>query len=139
MVEIAISFAAVGERPKLVILRAPTSSLDAGRTAQLRAYIRRFTSEGGSVLLISHILGEILSTCDRIVVMKDGGVVADRAASRFDTRSLMEAMGSVVREQGWARRAVEKAGEPVLAMPPRGGHGLAFKIRRGSCRGNVSQ
>ena len=135
MVEIAISFAGVKERPKLVILDEPTSSLDAGLAAQLMAYIRRFTAEGGSVLLISHILGEILSTCDRIVVMKDGRVVADRAASEFDTRSLVEAMGSVVREQGWARRAVEKAGEPVLSMPPHGGQGLAFKAYRGEIIG----
>src|SRR5690606_1881752 len=94
MVEIAISFAGVRERPTLVILDEPTSSLDAGLAAQLMAYVRRFVAEGGSVLLISHILGEILSTCDRIVVMKDGRVVADRAASEFDTRSLVEAMGS---------------------------------------------
>jgi len=72
MVEIAISFAGLRDKPKLVILDEPTSSLDAGLAAQLMAYIRRFVGEGGSVLLISHILGEILSTSDRIVVMKDG-------------------------------------------------------------------
>tara|TARA_R110002020_G_scaffold236361_3_gene448691 strand:- start:147 stop:1610 length:1464 start_codon:yes stop_codon:yes gene_type:complete len=118
MVEIAISFAAVDERPKLVILDEPTSSLDAGLAAQLMAYVRRFVERGGSVLLISHILGEILSTSDRIVVMKDGKVVADRPASEFDTRRLVETMGSVVREQGWQRSARTKTGTPVLSVPP---------------------
>jgi len=117
MVEIAISFAAVAERPKLVILDEPTSSLDAGLAAQLMAYVRRFIEAGGSVLLISHILGEILSTSDRIVVMKDGKVVADRSAADFDTRRLVEAMGSVVREQSGRQPAKDRASQPVLSMP----------------------
>lgn len=135
MVEIAISFAGIDKRPKLVILDEPTSSLDAGLAAQLMAYIRKFVGEGGSVLLISHILGEILSTSDRIVVMKDGRVVADRAASEFSTRSLVEAMGNVVREQEFSRTAAVRAGDPVLSMPPRRGHGLAFQAWRGEMIG----
>jgi len=135
MVEIAISFAGIDKRPKLVILDEPTSSLDAGLAAQLMAYIRKFVGEGGSVLLISHILGEILSTSDRIVVMKDGRVVADRAASEFSTRSLVEAMGNVVREQEFSRSVAARAGDAVLSMPPRRGHGLAFQAWRGEMIG----
>ncbi len=135
MVEIAISFAGIERRPRLVILDEPTSSLDAGLAAQLMAYIRKFVAEGGSVLLISHILGEILSTSDRIVVMKDGRVVADRPASDFNTRSLVEAMGNVVREQAFSRAATVKTGAPVLSMPPRRGHGLPFEAYRGEMIG----
>jgi ribose transport system ATP-binding protein len=135
MVEIAISFAGISKKPKLVILDEPTSSLDAGLAAQLMAYIRRFVAEGGSVLLISHILGEILSTSDRIVVMKDGRVVADRIAAEFSTRSLVEAMGNVVREQEFSRAAVPKTGTPVLSMPQRRGHGLAFEAYPGEMIG----
>lgn len=116
MVEIAISFAAVAERPSLVILDEPTSSLDAGLAAHLMAFVRKFVEAGGSVLLISHILGEILSTSDRIVVMKDGKVVADQPAAEFDTRRLVEAMGSVVREQSWQRSAKDRGSHPVLSM-----------------------
>jgi ribose transport system ATP-binding protein len=135
MVEIAISFGGLGNRPKLVILDEPTSSLDAGLAAQLMAYIRTFVAQGGSVLLISHILGEILSTSDRILVMKDGRVVADRAAKEFNTRSLVEAMGSVVREREWTRAATARAGAPLLSMPPRRGHGLPFEAYRGEMIG----
>jgi ribose transport system ATP-binding protein len=135
MVEIAISFAGLGTKPKLVILDEPTSSLDAGLAAQLMAYIRRFVAEGGSVLLISHILGEILSTSNRIVVMKDGRVVADRPASEFNTRSLVEAMGNVVREREWNRASAARIGAPVLSMPPRRGHGLPFEAYRGEMIG----
>uniref|UniRef100_UPI0031019770 sugar ABC transporter ATP-binding protein n=1 Tax=Neorhizobium sp. EC2-8 TaxID=3129230 RepID=UPI0031019770 len=135
MVEIAISFAGIHEKPKLVVLDEPTSSLDAGLAAQLMAYIRRFVGDGGSVLLISHILREILSTSDRIVVMKDGRVVVDRAASEFSTRGLVEAMGSVVRENEWQRTAVKRDRAPVLSLPPRRGHGLAFDAHHGEMVG----
>jgi ribose transport system ATP-binding protein len=135
MVEIAISFAGTDKKPKLVILDEPTSSLDAGLAAQLMSYIRRFVTEGGSVLLISHILGEILSTSSRIVVMKDGRVVADRAAGEFNTHSLVEAMGNVVREQEFSRKTTRKTGTPALSMPPRRGHGLAFEAHRGELIG----
>jgi ribose transport system ATP-binding protein len=135
MVEIAISFAGIEAGPKLVILDEPTSSLDAGLAAQLMAFIRKFVGQGGSVLLISHILGEILSTSDRIVVMKDGRVVADRGAKDFTTRSLVEAMGNVVREQEFSRASAARAGQPILAMPPGRGHGLAFEAFRGEMIG----
>lgn len=117
MVEIAINFAAVSAAPKLVILDEPTSSLDAALAGQLMAYVRRFVGSGGSVLLISHILGEILSTSDRIVVMKDGKVVADRAAREFDTRRLVETMGSVVRERAERRVFGRERRTPILSVP----------------------
>ncbi|MBV2143635.1 sugar ABC transporter ATP-binding protein [Falsochrobactrum sp. TDYN1] len=116
MVEIAINFTAPRNAPKLVILDEPTSSLDAGIAAQLMAYVRRFVATGGAVILISHMLGEILSTSDRIVVMKDGKVVANRPAEEFTNRSLVEAMGSVEREKAARRPAsTEAKGSPVLA------------------------
>ncbi len=135
MVEIAISFAGFVVPPKLVILDEPTSSLDAGLAAQMMAYIRRFVADGGAVLLISHILGEILSTADRIVVMKDGRVVADRLASEMNARSLVEAMGNVVREQEYQRSGIARSSSPVLSMPPRRGRGLAFEAYRGEIVG----
>lgn len=135
MVEIAISFAGFGAPPKLVILDEPTSSLDAGLATQMMAYIRRFVADGGAVLLISHILGEILATADRIVVMKDGRVVADRLALELNTRSLVEAMGNVMREQEYRRSGAARSGAPVLSMPPRRGRGLAFEAYRGEIVG----
>jgi ribose transport system ATP-binding protein len=135
MVEIAINFAGVENKPKLVILDEPTSSLDAGLAEQLMDYVRRFVRSGGSVLLISHILGEILSTATRIVVMKDGKVVADRPAPEFSTRSLVETMGSVVKESGWERSQIQRTRQPVLSMPARKGEGHTFEAYRGEIIG----
>ncbi len=98
MVEIARAFSATETPVRLVVLDEPTSSLDGVLAGQLLAFVRNFVAEGGAVILISHLLNEILTTSNRIVVMRDGGVVADRPASEFDRSSLVESMGSVAHE-----------------------------------------
>lgn len=136
MVEIAINFTAPQSAPKLVILDEPTSSLDAGIAAQLMAYVRRFVESGGSVILISHMLGEILSTSDRIVVMKDGKVVANRPAKEFTNRSLVEAMGSVERAKAERRLASRQDKDiPVLSRPAHGKDSQSFKAFKGEIVG----
>lgn len=134
MVEISIIFAEVHDAPRLVILDEPTSSLDAGLARQLMDYVRKFVGGGGSVLLISHILGEILSTADRIVVMKDGKVVASRQASMFDVGSLVQAMGNVVKEQA-RTAAVQSSGRPLVDLPAIRGRGLPFRSYKGEVIG----
>ncbi len=115
MVEIAMAFSASSAPVSLVILDEPTSSLDGSLASQLLAHVRRFVADGGSVILISHILGEILSTCDRVVVMKDGKVVAERPATEFSIESLVAAMGSVVRSRDAQRQRQSNSGmTPVL-------------------------
>lgn len=94
MVEIARAFCVSDAPIRLVILDEPTSSLDADTAGQLLTFVRQFVAGGGSVILISHILGEVLGNCDRIVVMRDGRVVATEPASAFDRARLVETMGS---------------------------------------------
>lgn len=132
MVEIAMAFSDAGSPPRLVILDEPTSSLDAGLAAQLLAHVSRFVAAGGAVILISHILDEILTTASRIVVMKDGRIVADRPASDFTQASLVEAMGSVAKNAGAGRRGVSQGAE-VLTLG--GLSGMAFHARRGEIVG----
>lgn len=136
MVEIAINFLEIKNKPRLVILDEPTSSLDAGLAEQLMAYIRKFVSGGGSVLLISHILGEILTTATRVVVMKDGRIVADGAAAAFDNHKLVAAMGNVVKEQNWKRRTGDKtSSSPVVELEARGGRGQKLQAWKGEIIG----
>lgn len=95
MVEIARAFAVTDIDARFVILDEPTSSLDGVAAEKLLSHVRRYVGAGGSCVLISHLLGEILKTSDEIAVMRDGCVVALDAASRFDRKSLVAAMGSV--------------------------------------------
>ncbi|UVC10836.1 sugar ABC transporter ATP-binding protein [Rhizobium sp. TH2] len=135
MVEISITFATVHDAPRLVILDEPTSSLDAGLARQLMDYVRKFVTSGGSVLLISHILGEVLSTTDRIIVMKDGKVVASRPTSGFDIPSLVQAMGNVVKEQARQAGGVQTSGKPLVYLPAIRGRGLPFRAYKGEVIG----
>ena len=96
MAEIARAFTVTDIPLRLVILDEPTSSLDAVTAQQLLTFVRREVAKGTSVILISHLLGDILGACDRIVVMKDGKTVAERQAKEFDRHSLVAAMGTEV-------------------------------------------
>lgn len=134
MVEIAMAFADAGIAPRLVILDEPTSSLDAGLAEQLLDHVRRFVAGGGSVILITHILGEILSTATRIVVMRDGRIVAERPAGEFTQPALIEAMGSATEAQDRSRRAA-RTGAPVLSLPATTRGGVDFRVRGGEVVG----
>ncbi len=61
--------------PKLVILDEPISGLDPAQIVEMRRVVRSL-GQGRSVILSSHILGEISMTCDRILVVHRGRVVA---------------------------------------------------------------
>jgi len=134
MVEIAMAFSDAGTPPRLVILDEPTSSLDAGLAAQLLDHVARFIAAGGAIILISHIMGEILSSATRIVVMKDARIVAERPAAEFDQAGLVEAMGSTVSERA-AQVAAAQAGAQVLSMPALNDRGLPFTAARGEVIG----
>ncbi len=99
MVEIARAFSVTEAPLNLVILDEPTSSLDAIVAKQLLDFVRRHVQDGGACILISHLLGEILSTADRIVVMRDGTVVDARPGTAFTRDTLVAAMGSVAKEE----------------------------------------
>ncbi len=130
MVEIAIGFAPRGTQARLVILDEPTSSLDASIADQLLAHVRRFCASGGAVIFISHMLREIFEVANRIVVLKDGKVVAERGAGQFTRQGLVDAMGHVATEEAAAATgAASQLGEEVV----RTDQGLA--ARRGEIVG----
>ena len=75
MVEIARAFSTTEIPVRVVILDEPTSSLDTIVAEQLLAFVRTYVNEGGACILISHLLGEVLSTASRVVVMRDGAMI----------------------------------------------------------------
>ena len=109
MAEIARAFTVTGIPLRLVILDEPTSSLDAVTAQQLLTFVRSQVAKGTSMILISHLLGDILGTCDRIVVMKDGKTVAERPAKKFDRHSLVAAMGTEVSQNKSTATKLAKA------------------------------
>src|SRR4029079_7053877 len=67
---------ALSHDARLIVMDEPSAVLDAGEVNNLFRVIRDLTSEGGSVVYISHRLEEIRSVADRVTVLKDGRTVA---------------------------------------------------------------
>jgi ABC-2 type transport system ATP-binding protein len=61
---------------RLVILDEPTQGLDPAGTRAVRRIIAEVRAEGSTVLLSSHLLGEVQEVCTHVVVLVDGSVVA---------------------------------------------------------------
>ena len=68
--------AALLKDPELLILDEPTNGLDPAGMADMRALIRKLGSGDRTVLLSSHLLGEVEQICDRVGVIRNGKLVA---------------------------------------------------------------
>jgi ABC-2 type transport system ATP-binding protein len=98
---------ALVHKPKLLILDEPTSGLDPVQIVEMRNMIRSLRGSH-TILLSSHILSEISQTCDRLLVIQAGEIVAQGSERDLGTR--MGGGGTVeVEVLGPARRAVEVA------------------------------
>ena len=65
----------------LVICAQPTRGIDVGSIEYIHEQIIRKRDEGKAILIVSTELDEIFALCDRIVVMYDGRIVAEKQAS----------------------------------------------------------
>ncbi len=62
--------------PEILVLDEPTSGLDPNQIVEIREIIRRIGEEK-TVILSTHILSEAEATCDRIVIINKGKIIAD--------------------------------------------------------------
>ena len=98
---------ALVHRPKLLILDEPTSGLDPVQIVEMREMIRALRGEH-TVLLSSHILSEISQTCDRLLVIQRGEIVAQ--GSEQDLAASLGGGGVIeVEVLGTSTRAIEVA------------------------------
>jgi len=67
--------------PQVLLLDEPLNGLDVEATDALRAELRRYADAGRTVLYSSHILDVVERTCDRLVVLAGGRVVAQDQTS----------------------------------------------------------
>jgi sodium transport system ATP-binding protein len=86
---------AIVHRPKNIVLDEPTSGLDVMSTRLLRDVLRRLRDQGHCILFSSHVMQEVASLCDRVVVMANGRVRAvgspEQLCSQTNKDSLEEA------------------------------------------------
>lgn len=77
---------------KLLVLDEPTSALTAPQAQRLHAILREKTSDGVTVIYISHRLGDVLAVCDRVSVLRDGTVRLTRESGSLSEKTLIREM-----------------------------------------------
>jgi ABC-2 type transport system ATP-binding protein len=73
---------AILHEPDLLILDEPTSGLDPNQIVEIRALIKELGKEK-TVILSTHILSEVQSTCSRVLIVSGGKLVADDTPERL--------------------------------------------------------
>jgi ABC-2 type transport system ATP-binding protein len=72
--------------PEILVLDEPTSGLDPNQIVEIREIIRKIGQEK-TVILSTHILSEAEATCDRIVIINKGRIIADGSTSDIKARN----------------------------------------------------
>jgi ABC-type sugar transport system ATPase subunit len=89
LVEIAKALAA---DPRAIVFDEPTASLNLAERELIMRIVEQLRADGVAVLYISHYLEEIARLSQRVVVMRDGHVVADRPTGELDRGALESLM-----------------------------------------------
>lgn len=129
---------------KLLILDEPTAVLTEREADALLASIRSMSEQGIAVIFITHRLQEILTVCDRVVVMRDGYIVSDKPAGQTNVEDITRQMvGRSVQHKADAVqvRQMEDA-QPILSierlwvdMPGETVRDVTLEVREGEILG----
>lgn len=77
--------------PEVLILDEPTRGIDVGSKAEIYKLVGRHAREGKAIIVVSSELPEIIGICDRIIVVKNGEIVAEEVRKDFNEETLMKA------------------------------------------------
>lgn len=111
--------------PEVLILDEPTSGLDPNQIIEIRELIKRIGREK-TVIMSSHILAEVEATCDRIMIIHRGKLVADGTSEQLRQQSSGAGMLKARiedGEKGDVEKALRKLDE-VTAVTREGGYYL---------------
>ncbi len=125
---VGVAQALMGE-PPILILDEPTSGLDPAQVANFRDLVKSL-AERHTVLLSTHILGEVEATCARVVVVAGGRTVLGEPIAALRARALSrtrlrvrlrsgtaEALVGALRARDWALDARVDGDDAVLDAP----------------------
>ncbi len=77
--------------PKVLILDEPTRGVDVGAKAEIHALMNELAAQGMAILMISSELPEVLGVSDRILVMREGCIVAEMTREDATQDRIMQA------------------------------------------------
>ena len=74
------------KKARILLLDDASTGLDVPSIAQLQRLLRQYASDGNALLLTSHEMGFMESTCDRILVLHNGHMVVDSPLNELESR-----------------------------------------------------
>ncbi|GAB2459168.1 sugar ABC transporter ATP-binding protein [Jatrophihabitans fulvus] len=125
----------------VLVLDEPTASLHGKEADRLFAAVRRVADRGAGVIFISHRLDEIFELAERVVVLRDGRVVAEQPCAQLDHEALVRLIaGRADAAQSLADRPAPAATTTAPALRVRGLHtatlgGFDLDLRQGEIVG----
>jgi L-arabinose transport system ATP-binding protein len=129
---------ALRTHPAVLALDEPTAALAGTLAERLLAAVRRLRERGVAIVYVSHRLGEVRRLADRIAVLRDGVLVATRAAAEVVEDDLVALMvgrplTAVFARAGQARFGAERL--RVDGLGTRRLSGVSFTVRAGEILG----
>jgi len=100
--------------PSVVLLDEPTAALHPAEVQRVFAAVERMRSAGLGVVFISHRLDEVLGFCSRVVVLRHGGVVAERETAGLGKDELGQLIAGRKLDALPESEVVRPDGTPVL-------------------------
>jgi ribose transport system ATP-binding protein len=91
-------------RPKILLLDEPTQGVDIGTRQEVFRHIRRFTDQGGAIIVSSSEYEDLAHLCDRVIVFRDGVPVIELEGRQLTPQSIVE--------QAFASTSVRAGGAP---------------------------
>jgi iron complex transport system ATP-binding protein len=84
--------------PKTLLFDEPSNALDIGAQMQLRDTMRKLARSGIGILLVTHHVSEIIPEIERVVLLREGRILADgRKSSILTKEHLSNLFGVAVR------------------------------------------
>ncbi len=120
--------------PDLLILDEPTNGLDPAGIIEIRQLIRRLADGGQTIVLCSHLLGEVQQVCDRVAIMAGGRIVAQGTVETLLREGAVTVLHvddparaeAILRRAPWVAGITREGDAFVLEMPD----GDAFMLGR---------
>ena len=77
-------------QPKIIIIDEPTNGIDIAAKVEVHRLLRALSDEGVSIILVSSEMNEIISVCDRVIVMKRGRIAGALQSENIRQQTIMK-------------------------------------------------
>lgn len=109
IVAIARAFDGWVDGDNVIVLDEPTAALHGDEVDVLQRAVRAVAARGAGVIYISHRLGEVVDLADRVIVLRNGVVVAQRARGDFDRQTLVQLIAGAELAAEFEHRAPQRS------------------------------